>query len=121
MLELLIVRLIQELSSLGLINIKSIAETLEAMDEYIFVCGSGRLDYDKMAEELKRHPIFLECDRRRAYYAARRLEEIIGKEVYKMRVGVRIGNVYLLFIDDHSDKVASMFPCVRDKRDGCGR
>ena len=107
--EDILTALIQSLASIGLIDTRHLKEKLEMIDEYVFYCSDRRLNYDKMASEIVKHPILLECTRQRAYNAARTLEKRIGESVYKLLIGKKIHNVYILYTSRHEDQIKRIY------------
>jgi len=96
-LEKIIVSLIHELHRIGVVNKNRIAEAI-GIDEVFFVREMGRYNYVEIAEELKKHPVFMSVDRKRAVYARKKLEEILGTKVIKKRAKFGAAEGYLFIL-----------------------
>ena len=103
--------LIHALERLGVVQKAKLVSMLEGLGESLFVCEPGqRLDYREIARELERHPVLLECERRRAYSIRSGVSRILGREVKWARVGRRRMTLYLLWLPGQEETLP---PCLR--------
>jgi hypothetical protein len=75
--------LLEGLEELGLIDVTNLFE-MGVSTNVVKIRFSKRINYEDVAEWLKEgYPVFIPIDKRRAYYAEKRLSEILGVKVKK--------------------------------------
>jgi len=92
-----LIELIDSLSRAKILNKDELIEFLSEREVFV-VTEFKRLDYKLIAHKLKSMPVFLPIDRKRAYYARRRLEEILGRKVHRRRVRIENMVGYLFYL-----------------------
>lgn len=112
-----LVYLIEALRRCGAIDTDDLSQIVGGLGKSIFICSHGRLDHNIMVEALKRGPIILECERRRAHSIAKNLAFKLKKEVKKFRVGKRLQPIYLLVTADMLEEARKLMedseqPCL---------
>jgi len=96
--ERIIVDLVNELHKIGVVSKLRIAEAL-GTEEVVIAREMKRYNYGEVAKELLKRPVFLPIDRKRAVYARRRLEDILGKKVIKRRASFGPLDGYLFILE----------------------
>ena len=85
----LLARLINELARQKVINLSELAKLIFTEEIFIYE-PKGKIDYYELAELVKKGPVLLLCKRKRAAYAKKKVEDILGTKLEKKFV--RYGN-----------------------------
>jgi len=102
-LESILLLLIEILSEKRIIDKDFIIDTL-CSDRMLVLSPSKRYNYTEIAKELEYLPVFIPIDRKRALYARKVFEKVLGKPVTKRRY--RIGDLtgYLFTLEQPQEQ-----------------
>jgi hypothetical protein len=119
-LQTLIKELILLLEQKGLLDIDSLLESLGVISpiRIIPVYYRYRLDYKKVAEDLKRGlTVLLPISRKNAYHLRRRLKQLLGKEPYVNIVYVSNKKYYVFSLSKFEEVVATGTQYIKRSQD----
>ena len=81
----LFAELVKALATMGLVDLGELVKRISAGDALIVSAKNGKVDYREIAQVLPKTPVFIPGNRKKAYYATRRLEKMLGKKVAKKK------------------------------------